>query len=269
MKTMAQVEPRTPIEGGIITNEIVLGVAGSYYLTGNINATGTAIRIVKENITLDLNGFSLTGGATDIGVHVDGRPGAALGNVTVKNGRVTGSSDQAVQFDPVSGQCSGNVIRECTVSEPFFSCIYIVPASGGQCDGNTIDRCTFSRTDNGSAVSVFTLGGSFNGNVIRGCAMTDLSSGVSLSGSTGELRNCTVADCVIETMGGSGINIFPPAHGNLIKNNVIRSPTDQGIWVASSTGNRVENNHITGTGESPDSTTACDPPMRASVCSKG
>lgn len=52
MKTLDQVEPRTPIsEPGSITE------AGSYYLTNSINGT---VIVVAENVSLDLNGFTIT-----------------------------------------------------------------------------------------------------------------------------------------------------------------------------------------------------------------
>jgi hypothetical protein len=59
MKTLAQIEPRTPIASlpFTITN------AGSYYLTTNLVGTsGTnGITIASGNVTLDLEGFALLG----------------------------------------------------------------------------------------------------------------------------------------------------------------------------------------------------------------
>ena len=59
MKTLQQIEPRTPISSlpYIITNE------GSYYLTGNLTGIpGTnGIIVLTNNVTIDLNGFTLSG----------------------------------------------------------------------------------------------------------------------------------------------------------------------------------------------------------------
>lgn len=61
MKTLAQIEPRTPIAAAPFT----ISEPGSYYLTTNlIAATGNIITITTNNITLDLNGFALMGGST-------------------------------------------------------------------------------------------------------------------------------------------------------------------------------------------------------------
>src|ERR1043166_5157300 len=56
-KTLAQVEPRTPISSLPIT----ISVPGSYYLTTNLTvASGNAIAIVTNGVALDLNGFTIS-----------------------------------------------------------------------------------------------------------------------------------------------------------------------------------------------------------------
>src|SRR6266404_9548087 len=81
MKTLAQIEPRTPISSlpYNITN------AGSYYLTTNLTGlSGTnGIMISANHVVLDLAGFALSGvpGAT-IGVNLP----ATQTNLLVRNG---------------------------------------------------------------------------------------------------------------------------------------------------------------------------------------
>jgi len=90
MKTLQQIEPRTPISSlpYFITN------AGSYYLTGNLTGIpGTnGIIVLTHNVTIDLNGFTLSGvvGSGDgINVGNDGNLGGfATTNLTVINGIV-------------------------------------------------------------------------------------------------------------------------------------------------------------------------------------
>lgn len=90
MKTLQQIEPRTPISSlpYLITN------AGSYYLTGNLTGVpGTnGIMVLTNNVTIDLNGFTLSGvvGSADgINVGNDGNLGGfATTNFTVINGMV-------------------------------------------------------------------------------------------------------------------------------------------------------------------------------------
>ena len=68
MKTLQQVEPRTPISALPFT----ISNSGSYYLTANLTgaAGSDGITILASDVTLDLNGFTMTGvrsGAIDNG----------------------------------------------------------------------------------------------------------------------------------------------------------------------------------------------------------
>ena len=62
MKTLEQIEPRTPISsaGYVISN------SGSYYLTSNLTAGAgeVGITVSADDVTIDLNGFTLTGSGT-------------------------------------------------------------------------------------------------------------------------------------------------------------------------------------------------------------
>ena len=88
MKTLDQIEPRTPISSAPFT----ISASGSYYLTGNLTvATGNAITISADQVTLDLNGFSIssthaTGNGTAVSISGTRR------NVTVKNGHLRGTT---------------------------------------------------------------------------------------------------------------------------------------------------------------------------------
>jgi hypothetical protein len=61
MKTLDQVEARTPLAGG--TSALNINASGSYYLTGNVTISttdhGITIAGVAKNVTIDLNGFTL------------------------------------------------------------------------------------------------------------------------------------------------------------------------------------------------------------------
>lgn len=85
MVTLQQIEPRIPISSAIeITS------SGSYYLTGNIGVVGrTAIYIQANNVTLDLNGFTVFSTAASAGgsaILLD-----ACTNVSIFNGNITSS----------------------------------------------------------------------------------------------------------------------------------------------------------------------------------
>lgn len=61
MKTLAQIEPRTPISSAPFT----IAQPGSYYLTTNLAVTtGDAITINASHVTLDLNGFAISSSDT-------------------------------------------------------------------------------------------------------------------------------------------------------------------------------------------------------------
>src|ERR1700733_5595894 len=61
MLTLSQVEPRTPIS----TAPYFITLPGSYYLTTNlmISSGNNAIVIETNNVTIDLNGFTIFGTA--------------------------------------------------------------------------------------------------------------------------------------------------------------------------------------------------------------
>jgi hypothetical protein len=86
MKTLAQVEPRTPISSAPFT----ISSSGSYYLTTNITvATGDAITIAANNVTLDLNGFTIAStrptATTDSAILLSG----GRTNVAIYNGHIS------------------------------------------------------------------------------------------------------------------------------------------------------------------------------------
>jgi len=93
------VEPRTPIS----TFGTTLTAPGSYYLATNLasgSSTGDGILVRTNNVTIDLNGFSIIsttvpGADSPAGVRIDGQL-ATISNVTVCNGRITGF-DRAVR----------------------------------------------------------------------------------------------------------------------------------------------------------------------------
>jgi hypothetical protein len=100
MRTLDQLEPRTPIPGG--TAAVTIAAPGSYYLTGNIAVTtGDAVTISADNVTLDLNGFTISSTAypaNGSGIELtDNRH-----HVLIRNGHISGT----VYF--VSGGTGGN-----------------------------------------------------------------------------------------------------------------------------------------------------------------
>ncbi|MFQ5805234.1 MAG: right-handed parallel beta-helix repeat-containing protein [Phycisphaerae bacterium] len=83
MKTLTEIEPRTPISSLPFT----ISLSGSYYLTGNLTGGSgeNGITIAASDVTLDLNGFQLIGVPGSLsGIAV---PEAQV-NIAVRNGTI-------------------------------------------------------------------------------------------------------------------------------------------------------------------------------------
>jgi parallel beta-helix repeat protein len=67
-----------------------IGTSGSYRLTGNLTVPGNkdGIAITASNVTIDLNGFSISGPGVGSGNGISS--GVSSANITVENGTVTG-----------------------------------------------------------------------------------------------------------------------------------------------------------------------------------
>jgi len=87
-KTTDEIEPRTPIA----TVPFTINASGSYYLTGNLAVTtGNAITIAVDDVTLDINGFTISSTASpDSGnaVTISG----ARSNVVIRSGSIRGTT---------------------------------------------------------------------------------------------------------------------------------------------------------------------------------
>ncbi len=89
MKTLDQVEARSPLAGG--ATAISISQPGSYYLTGNLTVTtGNAITINTSGVTLDLNGFTISSTAASAngsGILL----GNSLSDITILHGHIKGA----------------------------------------------------------------------------------------------------------------------------------------------------------------------------------
>ena len=283
MKTLTQIEPRTPVDAtntpGTATVQYVINQPGSYYLTGNIlvAANRTGITIQTNDVTLDLNGFVMTGhgGNNDSAIAVVGQ--VAQNNVVIRNGtlrnwtdgvfapggycelehvRVYGSAyygfylgDQCtVRNCTVAGNGTagitignGGVIADCLVSSNLYDGIYGV----SDC---LVSGC--QAYNNGEAG--IDLGDSFN---VSGCTANGNDVYGFILGSAGQVNKCTanannlggfvgntnclIKDCV--AISNNGLGIYFSSNCQVI-NNLASGNAIHGILLAGS-GNRIENNH--------------------------
>lgn len=191
MKSLDQVQPRTPIS----SLPFSINAPGSYYLTGNLTGgSGTnGITISSSSVTLDLNGFTLSGvaGSTN-GIYV---VPVASTNITIRNGTVanwgkTGiyaplaKSSQFVDLR-VSGNGFGGIIGG--VGNNFVRCV----ASGNQLaglfadSGSTFQDCTASY-NYGDGLEL-----NNGGEAVNHCTFTGNSGNGFTSGGWGFVNDCT------------------------------------------------------------------------------
>ena len=114
-KTLQQVEPRGDINAinplGAFDHPIF--VAGSYYLTDNINSSSTyQIGVLTDNIVIDLNGFTIDGQDAAAACILVNFPG---GSVTIRNGTLVGSKALAIEVS--NPNTTRVVLEDVTVKE--------------------------------------------------------------------------------------------------------------------------------------------------------
>jgi hypothetical protein len=162
MKTLEQIEPRTPISSAPFT----ITRSGSYYLTTNIGVgAGDAITITTNSVTLDLRGFTISStnpSATGYGILVQG----AWRNITILNGCIQGGvvKSGGVYSGPGFG---GGIYCNTDISDAENIRIAGISVLGCRLDGiniglgnsSIVDSCTV-RTAGGDGIFASTVRGS-------------------------------------------------------------------------------------------------------------
>jgi len=93
MKTLDQIEPRKPLKTSDLP--VTITQPGSYYLSESINFTKknlTAIVLASNNVTIDLNGFTMTGPWTTgqaTGSAIATAWNTHIENIRIQNGTIT------------------------------------------------------------------------------------------------------------------------------------------------------------------------------------
>lgn len=226
MKSLDQIEPRTPVDAthtpGNLLASFIISQPGSYYLTNNLTGESgkRGIEIDVGNVTLDLNGFTLQGvSGSANGVYF---AYAADNNVTVRNGTICGWGgggiyhlarngvfEQLVVATNLTGITCGDSsqIRGCTITDNVQSGIYAIGA------GNLIFKndCAGNNTQNSSSAGGIYVVGNRNrieGNHVSGSGPSGY--GIYVGGTT----NIVVQNSVLGGNGNnysiSGGNFFGP-----------------------------------------------------------
>lgn len=168
-KTLSEVEPRVAINStntpGSVDSVFRITASGSYYLTQNITlSTGLhGIAVSASHVTIDLNGYTITGAANS-GYAILGAGGAAA-SATVRNGRIRNAHAPAIalnadcRIDNVHVEMANTTQQGIIVGERStirHSSVY-QGASGFQVEsGCVIENCTTSKALTGVSASLKT-----------------------------------------------------------------------------------------------------------------
>lgn len=230
MKTLDQIEPRTPI-----TNlPYSITQPGSYYLTTNL--TGAAgvngINISGGNVTLDLNGFELIG-VSGSGNGINGS--GVQTNICVRNGTVRNWGSNGADLSVVAGVevrglrairngssgfgvGAGSLVLECIAVSNKFDGIVV--------NGGCVIRDSTARSNGRSGISLS------QGDAVSGCN----ASGNSGDGITLSIR-CFAFQNTCDNNGGSGISTG--FYDNRIEGNSLTTNAVNGVKAGPGGGNNL------------------------------
>lgn len=257
MKTLAQIEPRTPISSlpYSITNP------GSYYFTGSLTnpGIGNGITIGCSNVTIDLNGFTLQGIPTSgDGIFVNG----SFTNLVFRNGAVNGWGSHGIDawsggyprntlFEKLTVSANGaygiyaeagSIIRECSAIANANSGFY--------CQGGELIDCLARENNTLSAPTGagFTV---VNSSLIHCDAQYTHGNGFNLTSSQALDCNCfynsgdgficegagnQVSRCRISFNSGIGVDFDSGTSENVIENCLVANNTSYGLYTSGSSG---------------------------------
>lgn len=185
-KTLNSVEPRIEINStntpGDSDSVYRISAPGSYYLSANLTgASGkSGIEIASNDVTIDLNGFTLYGGSGTIsGI----RSSITIKGVHLRNGTITGWTFNGIDL---------NSAQDCEISSVTARSNSIGISCGGS---SIIDSCiAHSNTGDGIVFS------GVNG-IIRSCvAVQNSGAGIRHAGAG------NIIDCLSTTCGSDGIS---------------------------------------------------------------
>ena len=197
MKTLNEVEPRTPIS----SVPYIITESGSYYLSANAQTTSSlfsGITIWADNVTLDLMGFSLIGDGT-AGLHGISIEGTHK-NITISNGTVRNWGGNGIEA-PDTNSCR---VGDLQVIDNKRSGIHL-PG-----DGQVVTNCVASDSGASATSDVYGIyvgdGSSVTGNTVTGNGNTadyDVYGIYAASGSFFDGSGCTITGNTVCSNGNS------------------------------------------------------------------
>ena len=199
MKSLDQVEARTAITN--TSTLVIISQPGSYYLTHNLAITnGDGIDITTNNVTLDLNGFTISSAAFPVGgngIYLTATLGSS--DVTILNGHIQGGVTNNAGTFSGPGFASGITYNSGNVF-PINVNVSRISTSGCGAGGGFVLPGGSSSTNSGYATvvdscSVRTVGGEgIQADIVTRCDTHEcLSHGIN-GGTVSESRGETVSN---------------------------------------------------------------------------
>jgi hypothetical protein len=222
MLTLSQVEPRTPVDAvhtpGNSTTEFLISSPGSYYLTTNIVGVSSeeGIEISANNVTLDLNGFSMAGPSTAYSAIaiISGTTNVTVksGNIgawgTLYNGVSSSGNNVALENLNISSDLTGiscfgdgGVIRNCTLSRTGQFGIYLTGSNYLITCNSFIENNT-GNNGNGAAMFISSANNRIDGNCVVGSSSAGY--GIEVVNFADNTNNIVIRN----TVSGNGANNY-------------------------------------------------------------
>jgi hypothetical protein len=206
-----------------------ISTQGIFCLTGNLAtniASGNAITITANNVTLDLNGWKVGGQAAGTATLATGIYTTAA-NVTIVNGIVRGFGTGIYR----GGR--GAVLRDMLIDQNINLGIYI-NGEGALIEHNRVVDTGGSAGTNVNVAGIFadsgSIGARISNNMISGLTSSGSGSewGIIANGPNATLRDNVLSDSARPTGGGNSLGINP-SKSSAVVNNIV-SNFDVGIY---------------------------------------
>ncbi|MBU0760849.1 MAG: right-handed parallel beta-helix repeat-containing protein [Nanoarchaeota archaeon] len=217
---------------GFIFDCDTLGVANKDYVLGrDISITGDCFIITADNITLDGNGYSITGDgdSSDYGVHADGVRNATIKNLDIIN------FGHGIYLDGTNYSTVRNVNNTDTTTAVDFG-LRLEDSNNNLVEDSVFDSSVSTKTSYGVS-----LGNSFN-NEFRNNNITSIDEGLILASSS---NNVFKGGAIEGDSYYYGVDIRSGSHNNTFENVGISledtSANEISFTVSSSNGTRLIN----------------------------
>jgi parallel beta-helix repeat protein len=236
-----------------------ISTSGSYYLTGNLSSTGNGITVNADNVTIDFNGFTISGlgkgTGLGYGIFMESKKNVEIKNGSIKNfgahgiyeiSDINGIGHRIMRMRVLDNGGTGillngqsHLVHECTASGNSTYGIY----AGG---GSTVS--SNMATGNSTYGIGASEGSTITGNTVRGNSGNGIYAGegstVSGNAAIGNGKDGIHADSGFTVSGntayGNAENGIYAGEGSTITGNTVGGNRENGIYAE--VGSTVKNN---------------------------